>query len=131
MEQQEQTVSSQGGPLSSARVDGVFIYVEDFQKMLGFYRDTLGFNVTYANDGFASMRTESGAEVDLHAGRNPDLGKSYHWFLHMTVDDIERTVKELGDLGVAVSEISEADYGKTASFKDPEDNAIGLEQLPG
>ena len=49
----------------------------------------------------------------------------------MTVDNIERAVKELGDLGVPVSEISEADYGKTASFKDPEDNAIGLEQPPG
>ena len=122
--------TSIGGPLARARIDGVFIYVKDFPGMLGFYRDTLGFNVTYANEGFASMRAESGAEVALHSGRETEPGRDRHWFLHVTVDDIEGVVNELAGRGIAVSQVTEEPYGKTASFKDPEDNDIGLEEPP-
>jgi len=124
------TKASAVGPLTKIRIDGVFVYVQDFQMMLAFYRDTLGFAVTYSNDHFASMRTRQGAELDLHDGRNSSADQASHWFLHITVDDIEATSAELNSLGVEVSEIKEEAYGRIAEFKDPEGNAIGLEEPP-
>ena len=121
--------TSAAGPLAKARVDGVFLYVRECPTMLSFYRDTRGFAVTYENEHFASLRTGEGAEVELHGGRDSG-GEGNHWFLHVTVDDIEAVREALGARGVAVSEIREEPYGKIASFKDPEGNEIGLEQPP-
>jgi predicted enzyme related to lactoylglutathione lyase len=118
------------GPLAKARIDGVFVYVRDFPRMLDFYRDTLGFAVAYQNDHFASLRSSEGAEIELHGGRESTGSEGNHWFLHITVEDIQATAEELSRRGVTVSEIREEPYGKIAGFKDPEGNEIGLEQPP-
>ena len=122
--------TSVSGPLTKARIDGVFVYVRDFPTMLAFYRDTLGFQVTYENDHFASLRTSAGGEIELHGGRKSDNEERTHWFIHITVEDIEATAEELARRGVTVSEIREEPYGKIGGFRDPEGNKIGLEQPP-
>jgi catechol-2,3-dioxygenase len=99
--------TSASGPLAKARVDGVFLYMREFLTMLAFYRDTLGFAVAYASEHFASLRTSEGAELELHGGREKSGGEANHWFLHVTVDDIETVAAALRGRGVAVGEIRE------------------------
>ncbi len=116
------------GPLANANVSTVVIYARDLDRMVKFYRETLGLRVEHQTDSYVELRATGGADVALHAGREVDPGTARHWFLEFRVDDIEAAVRGLRVRGVDVSDIQTRWWGKEAGFADPEGNRIELEQ---
>ncbi|MCI4352553.1 MAG: VOC family protein [Thermoplasmata archaeon] len=49
-------------PLRGALLDHVLIFVHDFDRMLRFHRDTLGFKMRYGNDHFAELSSAEARE---------------------------------------------------------------------
>jgi catechol 2,3-dioxygenase-like lactoylglutathione lyase family enzyme len=116
------------GPLTNARLETVFLWTRDFDRMRAFYRDTLGLPVGYQNPHFA-MFAGGRCEIALHEEREPHA-RSDSWHMEFLVDDIESVVAELAHRGVAVSPIRQEQFGRIATFQDPEGNVIGLEEPP-
>jgi len=115
------------GPLSSAKLDTVLVYVRDLKAMLAFYRDKLGMEVTFANERFASLRSKGGASLALHSGRGRGKNVKSHWLLEFAISDMDAVVAALRASGVDVSTPKKQSWGRTATFMDPEGNVIGLE----
>lgn len=114
------------GPLATANLSEIFLWVRDLQKMRTFYHETLGLALAYQNPRFAELRTK-GAGIALHAGRKGRARSESHWFLHFRVRDIDAVVRSLRQRGVKVGRIRKEPFGRVAGFQDPEGNAIGLE----
>jgi len=116
------------GPLTNARLETVFLWTRDFDRMNAFYRDTLGLSIGYQNPHFAAFAAGR-CEIALHEEREPHA-RSDSWHMEFLVDDIESVVTELAHRGVAVSPIQRERFGRIATFQDPEGNVIGLEEPP-
>lgn len=116
------------GPLTKAEISTVVIYARDFERMVGFYRDTLGLHVEQQTEHYVELRASGGADVAIHAGREAAPGEGRHWFLEFRVDDIDAVVRELRERGVEAGELRERWWGKEAGFSDPEGNRIEVEQ---
>lgn len=116
------------GPLTSANIGEVIIYVNDLERMLVFYNDTLGLELERKLERLAALKAKRGAEIVLHAGRRDETSKQPTWFLQFIVDDIEATVRGLETRGIKTSKIEERPYGRYARFSDPEGNLLGLEE---
>jgi len=117
------------GPLGSANLSEVFLWVRDFPKMRAFYHETLGLALAYENPRFAELRTK-GAGIALHAGRKSRPKEESHWFLHFRVRDLDGVVRSLRRRGVKVGRIRNEPFGRVTAFRDPEGNEIGLEEPP-
>ena len=116
------------GPLTHASFEEVFVWVRDFKGMRDFYHDTLGLPIVYENPHFAELKAGA-ASIALHAEREGHrVGDN--WFMEFRVEDIDAIVAELSRRGIRVAPISDEDFGRVTSFRDPEGNEIGLEQPP-
>ena len=120
--------SSAAGPLTEADVSTVVIYASDFDRMLAFYRDTLGLQVEQQTERYVELRAAGGADIAIHAGREAAVGEGRHWFLEFRVDDLDATARALRARGVDVGDVQERWWGKEAGFTDPEGNRIEVEQ---
>ena len=116
------------GPLTDARLETVFLWTRDFDRMRTFYRDILGLPVTFENPHFAAFAAGR-CEIALHEEREPHA-RSDSWHMEFHVDDIESVADGLAHRGVSVSPIREEPFGRIATFQDPEGNVIGLEEPP-
>ena len=116
------------GPLTKAEVSTVVIYAHDLERMVTFYRDTLGLQVEQQTERYVELRAAGGADIAIHAGREAAVGEGRHWFLEFRVDDIDAAVRALRERGVPVGEVQERWWGKEAGFTDPEGNRIEVEQ---
>ena len=116
------------GPLTNARLETVFLWTRDFDRMRTFYRDIQGLPVTYENPHFAAFAAGR-CEIAVHEEREPHV-RSDGWHMEFLLDDIESVVAELASRGVAVSPVRKERFGRIATFQDPEGNVIGLEEPP-
>ena len=116
------------GLLKDARLNAVFLWVRDFKGMRDFYHRTLGLPIAYENPHFAELRAE-GCSIALHEEQEPH-NRSDNWHLEFLVDDIEAVASALSSLGVKVDPIRTESFGRITTFRDPEDNEIGLEEPP-
>lgn len=116
------------GPLRSAHLETVLLFVHDFEGMLRFYRDTLGLTVRYSSSRFAELAAAGEMTISLHPGRSDRATKSESLILEFGVSDLDQVVDQLNKLGIHVDPIRDESFGRIASFWDPEGHRIGLEQ---
>ena len=119
------------------------VYCDDLPRTLAFYRDRLGFRLTFAypaegEPGFAALQLGDGAELALADVADPEAvhlhGKavrpvSGHGFeLCVYADDVDAAVAELRRAGVPVlAEPADQPWGdRMAYVEDPEGNPVML-----
>jgi predicted enzyme related to lactoylglutathione lyase len=109
--------------------DGVSLWSSDLQKLLPFYRDTLGFEVQLESPRFVILGGPGqgiciGSHSEVH-GRPSDPNR---WLLRITSDDIYADVARLKAAGVEFTEEpnDQGDGLWLATCKDPEGNLIQL-----
>jgi uncharacterized glyoxalase superfamily protein PhnB len=103
----------------------------DLDGLLGFYRDLLGFMVTYEFPGPDGEPGYVGLQLDaaqLGIGRDPELtdGPSARLSLWLYVDDCDATVERLRAAGVTiVEEPADQPWGeRVARVLDPDGNLV-------
>ena len=119
------------------------VYCDDLPRSLRFYRDLLGFRVTFSHPeqgepGFVALQLGEGAELALADVRDPDAvplhGKtvrpaSGHGFeLCVYADDVDDAVSALRAAGVRVlAEPADQPWGdRMAYVEDPQGNPVML-----
>ena len=123
------------------RLGLVLLYVEDFPRVLAFYRDTLGFRVTFDDPGtghkpgidWAQLELDGGQlELFDHAvfarGREFPFPRRNASVITFCVDDVDARVEELRGKGVEIPYVHSAEWGKAAHFFDPEGNELQVFQ---
>jgi lactoylglutathione lyase len=107
----------------------------DLGGLLGFYRDLLGFSVTYefsAPDGEPGYVGLELGPSHLGIGRDPELtdGPSERFSLWLYVDDCDATVEHLRAAGVRiVEEPTDQPWGeRVARVLDPDGNTVLIGQ---
>jgi predicted enzyme related to lactoylglutathione lyase len=111
----------------------VILYVEDMQKQMSFYRDTLELPVlypaglaNYANEMWVLLDTGS-CKLALHGGGQKRLGQDRP-MLVFGIEDIHAARATLVERGVELQEIFSAAPGVWVCHGvDPEGNPIALE----
>jgi predicted enzyme related to lactoylglutathione lyase len=108
---------------------GASIWSEDHTRLLPFYRDVLGLEVSVQTPGFVVL---GGLGLGTHSevrGRNADPARH---MVGLTTSDVAADWKRLKDAGVEFVE-DPRDYGNLiiATLKDPEGNLVQLFQRTG
>jgi predicted enzyme related to lactoylglutathione lyase len=116
------------GPLAHARIETVLLFTLEFDRMLRFYRDTLGLRVRYANDHFAELSAGGGAGISLHAGADASGQPDTNVMIEFIVKDVDSTVRALTARGLTLAPVQVEAFGKITHFFDPEGHQIGLEE---
>ena len=111
---------------------GASVWSQDLNRLLPFYRDTLGLKVRIETPGFVVFGEADGPALALgtHSevrGQNADPARH---MVGLTTDDVAADWKRLTAAGVEFIE-SPTDYGQVriATLKDPDGNLIQLLQL--
>jgi catechol 2,3-dioxygenase-like lactoylglutathione lyase family enzyme len=120
----------------------VNLFEDDFQTILSFYRDALGFEATEVDPGapsnpkvnWVSLRTgvvtielfdgKTFWDSKLLRGANRDALQ-----LCFIVDDVERERERLQGSGVDCDPIIDEAWGSYASFRDPEGNWLQIYEV--
>ncbi len=113
------------------RVDDVFFNVDEMDKAVAFYRDTLGLSVKYESDDWAEL---DGGNVTIALRRygsgpegRPELRVGEGATLVFEVDDIEAAKAELEDKGVKfIGGVFEYGSVKLAAFEDLNGNVLQI-----
>jgi predicted enzyme related to lactoylglutathione lyase len=112
-------------------VANVWVPVEDIERALDFYKNTLGFSVI-KEDGLWAEIDANGLNIGLngreaqgtHAGGGPVI-------TFQTEAGLEEAIENLKSKGVEFpAEISEHEWGRVATFKDSEGNDLQLYEPP-
>jgi predicted enzyme related to lactoylglutathione lyase len=109
----------------------VWMPVRDIERAKGFYRDTLGLEITNEDGEWAEVEAD-GLTIGLN-GREPSGAGSTGGpvVTFRPEGSLEETVGNLKEQGVEVSaEISDHPWGRVATFKDSEGNDLQLYEPP-
>ena len=109
----------------------IWMPVQDIERAKGFYRDTLGLQITNEDGEWAEVYA-NGLTIGLN-GREPSgagaMGGPVVTF--QPTGSLEEAVSNLKEQGVEVpAEISEHPWGRVATFKDSEGNDLQLYGSP-
>jgi catechol 2,3-dioxygenase-like lactoylglutathione lyase family enzyme len=121
--------------LSEAKVSPA-IGVSDMQRARDFYEGKLGLSGG-RDEGDGGHTYPCGGGTELHIFPSPGAGKTESTIAGFEVDDLEATVDELADNGVAFEQYDEplktdekgiatADGGGVAWLKDPDGNVLAI-----
>jgi len=105
----------------------VWMPVEDLERAKGFYRDTLGLQITNEDGEWAEVDA-NGLTIGLN-GREPSgVGATGGPVVTFQPEgSLDQTVSNLKEQGVVFpAEISEHYWGRVATFKDSEGNDLQL-----
>ena len=112
---------------------GVTLWTDDLERLVKFYRDTLGLRLRshhgdFANFDLGDVRLNLGLHDGVH-GRSRD---PYRIMVHLGVRDIHEEHRRLGQLGVHFIREPEREHwgGWVATFLDPDGNVLQLLQQP-
>jgi catechol 2,3-dioxygenase-like lactoylglutathione lyase family enzyme len=105
----------------------ITFYVRNFQKVLEFYRDTLGLEVEQANDGFVRFRAQGGFGLAFHFADQPVLARPAPE-IHFAVADVDAAYRDLQGRGVRFERGPEdMPWGaRMAACRDPEGLTVEL-----
>ena len=112
---------------------GVIIWTEDLDRLLAFYRDTLGLQPHSVRPDFVSFRWGG---MRLGIGKHSEVtGRSkepYRVMVNLGVDDIHREYRVLVGKGVQFVRPPEREHwgGWVSTLSDPDGNTIQLMQFP-
>jgi len=109
----------------------VWVPVQDFERAVGFYRDTLGLEVTKQDDGWAEVDA-NGLMIGLNARESEGAGDGGGPVISFQPEGgIEDAKQQLESQGVSFpAEISEHPWGRIATFKDSEGNDLQIYEPP-
>ena len=109
----------------------VWVPVQDFERAVGFYRDTLGLEVTKQDDGWAEVDA-NGLMIGLNARESEGAGDGGGPVISFQPEgEIEQAKQDLESQGVSFpAEISEHRWGRIATFKDSEGNDLQIYEPP-
>jgi catechol 2,3-dioxygenase-like lactoylglutathione lyase family enzyme len=110
--------------------------VDDLDKALEFYGDTLGLKTTVLDEENGLMALNLAGGRDTLVYRKPDLVPANYTILNFEVDDVERAVDELARRGVSLERYEGFDQDEKgiargpgpdiAWFKDPAGNILSV-----
>jgi catechol 2,3-dioxygenase-like lactoylglutathione lyase family enzyme len=107
---------------------------QNLEKALEFYRDVLSFKLLVQNDEWVEF--EVGGQRLALRQVNPMPPKPEDTYpngamIWLEARPIEKTISFLEDNKInIINELTVNSYGKTATFKDPDGNLIGLYEPP-
>ncbi|MEK6275854.1 MAG: VOC family protein [Actinomycetota bacterium] len=104
----------------------VVLYVQDMERAIRFYRDTVGLQLDFQSEHWTTFRTGA-CTLALHATdeREPGKGEPDPTFL---VTDADGERARLAVAGVEVTEIREPIVGtRVFDLRDPEGNRLSIE----
>ncbi len=119
------------GSLAGGRLSYLFLNVRDFDVMLSFYRDVLGFSIEFEVPGeiaFLRLAGDAGPQIAIAVGDTPERSVSRHWFLVIDVKGIDAVAEDLRSRGVEVGGIEDVPYGRAVTFPDPEGNLLEIHE---
>lgn len=104
---------------------------EDPAALTAFYSRALGWEVTYADNDYGMITSETGATIGFGRIANftsppwpdPDGSKRYH--LDLQVEDLDRATADLQELGATVAEFQPGE-GKWTVMLDPQGHPFCL-----
>jgi predicted enzyme related to lactoylglutathione lyase len=111
-------------------VANVWVPVEDTDRALDFYQNTLGFSLVKRDGQWAEVDA-GGLNIGLN-GREPQgAGSGGIVVTFQPEAGLDATVADLKGRGVEFpAEVSEHDWGRVATFKDSEGNDLQLYEPP-
>ncbi len=111
-------------------VANVWVPVEDTDRALDFYQNTLGFSLVKRDGQWAEVDA-GGLNIGLN-GREPrGAGSGGIVVTFQPEAGLDATVADLKGRGVEFpAEVSEHDWGRVATFKDSEGNDLQLYEPP-
>ena len=112
---------------------GVIIWTEDLDRLLPFYRDTLGLEPHSVRPDFVSFKW-GGIRLGIggHSHVEGETKERYRVMVNLGVDDIHREYEILLARGVRFVRPPEQEHwgGWVSTFSDPDGNTLQLMQLP-
>lgn len=115
------------------RFDGVTIWSGDLDRLLPFYRDTMGLPVALESPGFVILGDIEQPSLCLgtHSEvRGPNQDR-HRFLVQLRTDDIHAEVRRLNDAGIAIYQQPEHQGGGfwIATCEDPEGNLVQLTHM--
>lgn len=124
------------------RLGVICMWVQDFARMLSFYRDTLGLPGSEINPGEGYQPGADWARFELQGtalelfdlSRSPKRAarmvspRENSTVLCFLVDDFAADHRILSERGVTFTQDGEQEWGRYAHFRDPEGNELQIYQ---
>jgi predicted enzyme related to lactoylglutathione lyase len=112
-------------------VSNVWLPVNDMERALSFYGDTLGISVK-ENYGKWAILELDGLTIGLNARESEQPGAEGGAVISFRpAGGLEEAVEQLHGKGVEVVDgITEHEWGRIAAFKDPDGNSLELYEPP-
>jgi catechol 2,3-dioxygenase-like lactoylglutathione lyase family enzyme len=107
------------------------IPVADIQRAIQFYRDVLGFKVSFTNGEPVSFAVMSQGGAELHLGVQPGKAGSSH--AHILVDDLDAVYQRLVRTGATVRQAPQVqEWGlRDIVIADPDGNTFEIAEPVG
>ena len=112
---------------------GVIIWTEDLERLVAFYRETLGLEPHSIRSNFVAFRF---GDVRLSLGKHDGVAgparEPHRIMVNLGVADIHQTYRRLKEAGVLFIRPPERERwgGWVATFSDPDGNILQLLQQP-
>lgn len=113
------------------RLGAAILLVEDLQKSIAFYKDTLELKIKNQSPDWVEFQNEGqGAVLALHPTRIKQKGFS-NMLVGFNVSNLESVCKKLEDKHVKFhKKIAQESFGKHAIIEDPEGHLISIVEIP-
>jgi catechol 2,3-dioxygenase-like lactoylglutathione lyase family enzyme len=117
------------------KLELISVPVSGVDRAKAFYVDKIGFNADHdhqVNDNLRFVQlTPPGSACSICIGTGlTQMKPGSIEGLQMVVPDIEKAHQELGERGVAVSEIEVMPWGRFVYFSDPDGNRWAVQEVP-
>ena len=115
------------------RTYGTMYYVQNMKKSVAFYRDVVGLELEFEDEGWTQFNV-GGASLCLHAARDakivPTAPKvASNGILILEVEDIRKLVNDLKEKRVSFhGDLNDTGCGWSAEFKDLDGNLVSFYQ---
>ncbi len=112
---------------------GVIIWTDDLDRLVAFYRDTLGLTPHSVRPDFVAF---SFGDVRLSLGRHSEVSGTsrdpHRIMVNLAVEDIRAFAQKLHERGIVFLRPPEQEHwgGWVATFRDPDGNLLQLLQQP-
>jgi len=124
-------ISGFGSKINLMNLDSAVFYSSDADKVVSFYRDTLGFQVDYIQEGrFASFIFPNGARLGIKTSRE-EREIPGHQTVFISVSNIEKVYELLKSKRLTFNkELNSQSWGKEFSILDPDANKVLFIERP-
>jgi catechol 2,3-dioxygenase-like lactoylglutathione lyase family enzyme len=121
-------------PAGNFRFIAPVLRVADLQRSLAFYRDRLGFEVSFVYEGFYAEVCREGCHIHLNCGAptprdQAAFERAEHLDACIVVNDATTLARQFGDAGAPFSvALRNMPYGTEFYVRDPDGYIVGFVQ---